>query len=136
LKERAKVNQWLHWHHGALRRSTTKFLRPAIHKTPISEEELQHYRNNLEFLNSHLANSTFVASDAHPTIADLMLIPELDQLTPAAFSIFDYTPYPNVVRYMDSVKAAVSSYDEVFAPLAAQTFLARRDLTIPPSTTE
>ena len=111
-------------------------MRPAIHKAPINDEELQHFRNNLGFLNAHLANSTFVASDAHPTIADLMLIPELDQLTPAGFSLFDYTPYPNIVRYMDSVKAAVSSYDEIFAPLAAQTFIPRTDPTTPPSTTE
>jgi glutathione S-transferase len=125
LKARAKVNYWLHWHHGALRRSTTKILIPAIHKTPPSEEELESYRKNLTYLNTHLGTSTFVASEAHPTIADLMLVPELDQLTDAAFALFDYSPYPNIVRYLDSIKTAVSSYEEVFAPVAAQTIIPR-----------
>jgi glutathione S-transferase len=125
LKARAKVNYWLHWHHGALRRSTTKILVPTIHKTPVSDAELEAFRQNLTFLNTHLEHSTFVASDSHPTIADLFLITEIDQLTEAGFAVFDYAPYPNVVRYLQSVKNGVSSYDEVFAPLAAQTILPR-----------
>lgn len=136
LKERAKVNYWLHWHHGALRRSTSKILLPAFSSSPPPDAELDLFRSNLRFLDAHLANSTFVASDTHPTIADLMLIPELDQLTPAAFSLFDYSPYPNIERYLNSVKGAVSSYDEVFAPLAAQTFIPRKAPSAPPSTTE
>lgn len=127
------MNYWLHWHHGALRRSTTKILIPSIGKATVSEEELEQYRHNLYYLDNHLANSVFVASSDHPTIADLMLVPELDQLTPAGFSLFDYTAYPNILRYLDSIKSAVSSYEEIFAPIAAQTILPRGNAT---STTE
>lgn len=129
LKERAKVNQWLHWHHGALRRSTVKILLPSIRKTEVNPEEVQHFKDHISFLNAHLEHSTFVASNSHPTIADLMLVPEIDQLAHEGFALFDYSAYPNVVRYIQSVKSAVSSYDEVFAPIAAQTILPRGNAT-------
>lgn len=58
-----------------------------------------------------------------------MIISEIDQLTNEGFALFDYSPYPNVVRYLQSVKTAVSSYDEVFAPIAAQTIVPRGNAT-------
>lgn len=129
FQQRAKVNQWLHWHHGSLRRSTTKILVPTIHKAEVNVDEVNHYKTNIAYLNSQLEHSTFVASTTHPTIADLMLIAEIDQLACEGFALFDYSPYPNVVRYIQSVKAAVSSYDEVFAPIANQTILPRGNAT-------
>ena len=95
----------------------------------MNPDELQLFKDNISFLNEHLGHSTFVASDSHPTIADLMLVPEIDQLTSEGFALFDYSPYPNIVRYLQSVKSSVSSYDEVFAPVAAQTILPRGNAT-------
>jgi glutathione S-transferase len=129
LKHRAIVNKWLHWHHGALRRSTTKILVPALTKTEVNTQELRQFKKDLQYLNSQLQNSTYLAGSEHPTIADLMVIPEIDQLTDEGFALFDYTPYPNIVRYMNSVKSNVSSYDEVFAPLANQKVIPRKNST-------
>lgn len=127
LKKRALVNQWLHWHHGSLRRSTTKILVPALTKTEVNAQELRLFKKDLQFMDSQLQNSTFLASSEHPTIADLLAIPEIDQLTEQGFALFDYTPYPNIVRYMSSVRSSVSSYDEVFAPVANQKVIPRKN---------
>jgi glutathione S-transferase len=72
-----------------------------------------------------LSNTTFLASSNHPTIADLMAIPEIDQLTSEGFGLFDYSPYPNIIRYMNSVRSSVSSYEEVFEPIAQQKVVPR-----------
>jgi glutathione S-transferase len=125
LQQRAVVNKWLHWHHGGLRRSTSKILVPALTKTEVNPQELKQFNRDLRYLDSQLQSSTFLAGSEHPTIADLLVIPEIDQLSDEGFALFDYTPYPNIVRYMKSVKSNVSSYDEVFAPIANQKFIPR-----------
>jgi len=114
---RARVNYWLHWHHSNTRRSTTKFLHPALFKKPVDEAEVQLFKNSLQLLDNQLEKTTYLASDSAPTIADLMIIPELDQLQEDCFALFDYSPYKNIVRYLEDVKNSVSSYNDVYTPV-------------------
>jgi glutathione S-transferase len=120
LKQRAKVDQWLHWHHSTLRNSTTKILVPFFLKSTPTSTDLKKWNKDLKFLEKELSQTTFLASSSHPTIADLMAIPELDQLTTEGFGVFDYSPYPNILRYMTSVRESVSSYEDVFQPVVKQ----------------
>ncbi len=74
----------------------------------------------LKFLEDHFARNpdqTFLVPGSSPTIADLLLLPELDQMMPEAFSALDFSPYPRVVAWITALKAAISSYDEVAKPL-------------------
>lgn len=103
---KAKVNQWLHWNHTNTRKSTKFLLSPALFGR--GEVDTTEYCASLVVLDGVLAKSKFVASTEHPTIADLFILPELDQVGPDFFEgLFDYSPYPNVERYMADLKAAL-----------------------------
>lgn len=126
LKVRARVNYWLHWNHSATRLSTLKLLRPKFSGKEATEEDVKKFAEIVAVLDAQLdknikenEHNRFIAGTSEPTIADLLLVPELDQLTEDAFSLFDYTPYPHVVQYMKDVRGAVKSYDEVHLPMKA-----------------
>jgi glutathione S-transferase len=105
---RGRVNYWLHWHHFNTRVSTNKILDPVLDKLPILEADLNSFAASMAVLDNQLASNLFVAGTEHPTIADLLIIPELDQLVWC--SGFDYSPYPHVQRYMETCKTSIVSY--------------------------
>lgn len=107
----------MHWNHTNTRLSTTKILGPTIFKQEIDAQSRQHFDHSLTFLNEHLGENDFVAGTSQPTIADLILVPELDQQLPNAFNLVDMTRFPNIIRYIERIKAAVQSYEEILAPV-------------------
>lgn len=130
---RARINYWLHWNHTETRASTKKLLVPKLHGQEISEEDLKNFKASIACIEGALAKSKaadetkkFVANTTTPTIADLMLIPELDQLDADAFGLFDFTPYPHVVQWMADVKASVPSYEETAAPVKGLAAMLRK----------
>lgn len=111
-KDKAKVHQWLHWHHTGTRKATTTLFQGALFGSGAADNV--EFTNVMKFLESALAKSKFIASTDHPTVVDLLILPELDQLGPDFIEggIFDFTPYPNVVRYMADLSAVLTSYSE------------------------
>jgi hypothetical protein len=59
----------------------------------------------------------FLATSSFPSIADLMIVTELDQLSSKGYRLFDYTPFPRIEQYIADVRGAVRSYDETFQPI-------------------
>jgi glutathione S-transferase len=105
IQARAKVNFWLHWHHGNMRCSTRSLLVPSVYppKGKTREEALakgaKEFSRGVKYLESYLkqryeknAKDLFLCSSASPTIADLMVLPEVDQLTEKGMNLFDFTP--------------------------------------------
>ena len=127
LQVRARVNQWLHWHHSNTRNSTMKLLLASFWpvKDPKAQEERMARGSKLLAKSLALLEHTFstnpslkfLATTQSPTIADLLIVPELDQQTARAFNLVDFTPYPHVLRYIKNVSEAVKSYEEVFQPV-------------------
>ncbi|RYH18247.1 glutathione S-transferase family protein [archaeon] len=127
LQACARVNQWLHWHHSNTRNSTTKLLLASFwsSKDPKAQEEkLARGRKlvakslaTLEHTFSTNPSMRFLANTQSPSIADLLVIPELDQQSERAFNLVDFNPYPHVMRYMRDVSEAVKSYEEIFQPV-------------------
>lgn len=132
IYKKAKVNFWLNWHHANTRKSTksvlvTRFFPPK--NIPL-EDALTAGRNEysrcLRFLESSLAtlhqnNQRFLcAGHDHPTIADLLILPELDQLSAAGFALFDYTSFPHISKYMETMKHALPTYEKNFTPVAKE----------------
>lgn len=125
LKVRAKVNYWLHWSHSGTRKSTEVFLHPALAGNFPREADVAEFSKIIQHMEDELVKNKeanehhkFIADTSHPTIADLLLIPELDQLTSEAFDLFDLTPYENVVQYMADVRGALGpDYEASFAPV-------------------
>jgi glutathione S-transferase len=105
---RARVTYWMHWHHFNSRLSTTKILHPIVDREPVVEADRASYAASMAFLDNHLATNVFVGGTEHPTIADLIIIPELDQLLWCGG--FEYSSYAHVQRYMESCKSSIPSY--------------------------
>lgn len=115
-KARARVNQWLHWHHGGSRLSTKAIMVPTLFGGEVNTDG---FESNLTLLNNALADSKYIASENHPTLADLLILPELDQLEEGLLGCFDYSPYSNIVRYLVDLKAALPSYAQNLADAAS-----------------
>ncbi len=83
-------------------------------------------KRNCDFMSQHFetTGNKFLVGSKHLTIADLLIICELDQLGKEAFDLFDYTPHPLVEKYMENVRSSLTSYKDNFQPVvdAAEKF--------------
>jgi len=113
-KIRAKVNFWLFWNATGTRLSTMRLLRPGLGVMPADPDGKDAYTKVIQFLEDRLKelpDDHFLAGTPQVTIADLLVIPELDQLP--VFGMFDYSSFPHTVAYMERVAAALGdSYTE------------------------
>lgn len=126
-QERARVNEWLHWHHANTRFSTKGILHahvlPKIYpKMAAGADEklktgLKAFTAAIKHMDKALETSKFLASDSHITVADLLLLCEVDQLT--AFGFFSYQPYPHVKRWVADCEASLLSYADIYEPVKA-----------------
>eukprot|EP00004_Rigifila_ramosa_P019571 TRINITY_DN499_c0_g1_i1.p2 TRINITY_DN499_c0_g1~~TRINITY_DN499_c0_g1_i1.p2 ORF type:complete len:234 (+),score=47.10 TRINITY_DN499_c0_g1_i1:36-704(+) len=121
-QQRARVDQYMHWHHSNVRKASTSAFRPyfmaafskgklAFDKAPI-EPALKPW---MQIVEAQLSKQAFVAGPTM-TIADLLLETELDQLV--LFNLFDFTPYPHV-RAWQAKMQAVPHYAAVHEGLLA-----------------
>lgn len=125
-QQRARVNFWLHWNHSATRVSTKgllvkKFWPP---KDGSLEAALESGRKELgksvSFIEQTLernhadGKNEYLCPGNHPTIADLLIAPELDQQLPEAMGLFDFSKYPRVTDWLYNLRRTVQSYPEVF----------------------
>ena len=85
--KRARVNFWLSWNHTNSRLATKKVLVGKLFppKTGASEAFAAGTRElsrSMKFLENHLSNqgNKVLESDSDPTLADITLLPELDQI--------------------------------------------------------
>lgn len=130
IQARAKINFWLHWHHSNLRHSTRTILVP-YHYPPkgLTKEEaiskgVKDYGRAMKYVENYLKQRhenvdpnkrIFLCSDDTPTIADLLVLPEIDQLKSEAFNLYDYSPYPNVLRWLNACQTSLKSYEKNFS---------------------
>lgn len=122
-KERAWVNFWLHWNHTNTRASTKKVLLTKLFPPKAGAEEAKakgtkEYAKAVAFLEGHFdrTKSKYLVGDIL-SIADLAILPEVDQLSRLAFDLFDYEPYPLVTKWLLSCREELQSYQEVFDPV-------------------
>lgn len=114
---RAEDHFWMSWHHLNTRMSTKQLLHPTLFpKMPNAQDLLKQGKlsmsKSMKFLESNLADTKFLGGGSHPTVADLLLLPEVDQVMPGAFNLFDFAPYPHVQRWVADVKAVLG--DDVY----------------------
>jgi glutathione S-transferase len=93
----------------------------------VNEQQLAVDRKSfvraLDLLEKTLQRQPFLVYD-QPTIADLIIVTELDQLQKDAFDLQDYTAYPSILSWIQNLRRTVPAYDEVYAPVPgiAKTF--------------
>ncbi|KAI6652702.1 Glutathione S-transferase theta-2B-like [Oopsacas minuta] len=105
-KIRAKVDQYLDWHHSAIRISTVWFLAQYVSKKPPSDPEIVKVKEklvaSLTILDSHtLKENKFIAGE-NISIADLQLLCELSE-----FWIVNKNIYAGFQRIEEWVKNCV-----------------------------
>lgn len=121
VEAKAKVNFWLHWNHTGTRNATKGVLVYALFPMLVKKDPsapvkgLKGFTSSITFLESQLKeNGTPFIVGHNPTIADLQIITELDQLE--AFHLFDYSPYPHVSQWITTLRGALGeAYEEVYA---------------------
>jgi glutathione S-transferase len=120
-QQAAKVDWYLHYHHRNVRDGSVGFIAPNVRKDLNFPELLKQtyqgtFSNAVQTLeNGWLAGSKFLAGD-HFTIADIAAYVEVGQLRSEFTNLFDFSPYPNVLRWLDDV-AAQDGHDDVHVAL-------------------
>ena len=120
-QRRAKVDWYLHWHHRNVRDASIGMIAPRIRKDLNIPEAIQQgaqatFTRALRTLETGwLAQSRFLAGD-RVTLADFSAYAEIGQLQPGFTNVFDFTPYPNVRRWLDDMKQ-VDSHDDAHVVL-------------------
>lgn len=120
-EDRAKVNFWLHWNNSNTRSGTKGVLVYALFPQLAKDEKVtaqgkKDFTRSIAFMETHLkeSNTPFLVGQ-DPTIADLQILTELDQLSPQAFDLFDFSKYPHVLAWMQATANVLgSTYDDVF----------------------
>lgn len=121
LKARAKVDWCLHFHHRNLRDASVGLVAPKVRKdldipAAIQEAARRTLTNALTVLETGpLAQTQYLAADAL-TLADLAAYVEIGQLQPQFTNVFDFTPFPQVARWLKAM-TQVDGHDVVHTAL-------------------
>jgi glutathione S-transferase len=117
---RGRVQFWINWNHTNTRHGTMGVLIGNLYPDKFGsglETATKKYTRAVKFMEKTLESGKFIAGTAEPTIADLSIVTELDQLNKDAFGFFDFTPYPKVSSWLNLVAKSVSSYKTVHDPV-------------------
>src|SRR3990167_5498610 len=116
FQTRAKINQYLHWHHFNTRFLTIKLFRPAFIAAIKKKDFKEVIKNNansiinvFNHIESWLSKSQFLCTNDFPTVADIACYCEMDQLK--ILNMYDFSPYPNITRWMNYIEA-LPHYEE------------------------
>lgn len=102
---RAKVDWYLHYHHRNVREASVGLIAPRIRKDlnipeVIQQSAIANFTRAVRTLDAGwLARSQFLAAES-PTLADFSAYVEIGQLQPCFTNLFDFSPYPNVSRWL------------------------------------
>lgn len=108
LQVRSRILQYLSWHTSHVRKSTSDLLHPVVgaafggkdlDKEAFAKAQ-ESFTKQLQLLEGWLENSKFLATDDHPTIADLQAYCEIDQIE--AFNLMDLSPFKKVQAWIVS----------------------------------
>lgn len=121
-QRRARVDWYLHYHHRNVRDASLGLVAPRIRKDLNIPEGVQQaaratLTRALQALETGwLSGAPFLAGEA-VTIADIAAYVEIGQLQPEFTSLYDFEPFPNVRRWMASLKR-LDGHDDVHVVLA------------------
>nr|QPL17940.1 glutathione S-transferase 968 [Ectropis obliqua] len=106
---RAGVDQRLDFDYGLYETFGDYYYSPLMGGPPGTPEKLKKVQDALEFLNTFLGGSKYVAGEQF-TIADCALVSTVAVIELA--NVLDLKAYPNVLRWYGLVKTSVPEYPE------------------------
>ncbi len=119
---RARVDWYLHFHHRNVRDASIGLVAPKIRKDLDIPEATQQaakatLTRALQALDSGwLASGPYLTGDAL-SIADFAAYVEIGQLQPGFTNVYDFTPFPNVQRWLATMRET-AGHDDVHVVLA------------------
>eukprot|EP00465_Bigelowiella_longifila_P003857 CAMPEP_0185262012 /NCGR_PEP_ID=MMETSP1359-20130426/10271_1 /TAXON_ID=552665 /ORGANISM="Bigelowiella longifila, Strain CCMP242" /LENGTH=211 /DNA_ID=CAMNT_0027848821 /DNA_START=54 /DNA_END=689 /DNA_ORIENTATION=- len=122
LKFRAKVNEYLHWHHRSVREATYAFFAPTVNPSGKQKNSPNPTKTMeaLDMLESTIEAGTsgFVVDSEMPgpTLADISCYTEVGQLSPKYLDCLDFDQYPMIQRWMRKMER-LEGYEESHDPL-------------------
>jgi len=121
LAARARVNQYLHFHHRNTRElviNWSQTLWPSVFSIenpspdwlkrntfPGMQNNAEICRNALSIIDGWLATDTWIAHTSTPSIADICAYEELGQNQAKYANCTDFSPYPNIQRWFEDMGA-------------------------------
>jgi len=146
LRARAKINQYLHWHHSAIRANATnglfvplvnyatKAISADVAKAQIDKAK-KVFPSQLAILEAHLKDHKWIGgSYEKPTIADLHAYTEIGQLQ--FLELWDFKDLPHLRRWIADVEK-LPKHDQVHKVSkgpALKEFLQKTHHSLYPST--
>ena len=118
---RAQVDWYLHFHHRTIRNASIGMVAPKIRKDLDIPEVIQtsaraDLTSALKTLEQGwLSKRQFLAGD-DVTLADLAAYVELGQMQPRFTNVYDFSPFPNIERWLDDM-ANMEGHDDVHVVL-------------------
>ena len=117
LEKKARINEYLHWHHSNIRDITRSVFAPTARPDlKIPEVMVKVGRKNatraLRFLEKRLSSSLFLVGDS-PTLADIAAFGEVGQCLPEFVDLVDFGNYPRLLAWCERMKKLPS--EAVFA---------------------
>ena len=105
---RARIEEYLHWHHVNTRAITMAWFAPAVRPDLGGGAEftkMQEVRavQSLKTLNKMLGESKWLVGDV-VTVADICAFAEVSQCLPEFFNLHSLDAYPNVMRWVGDCK--------------------------------
>lgn len=122
LRQRAAVDEYLHFHHRNIREASVGLVAPKIRKDlNIPETTQQMARATLTralqaLETGWLEDSPYIAGD-QVTIADFAAYVEIGQLQPEFTNVYDFSEFPKVRSWMERLKA-LPGHDDVHVVLS------------------
>lgn len=116
-RQRARVDQYLHFHHRNIRDASPGLIAPKIRKDLdipelIQESSKRTLTSGLKALETgYLAGNRFLMGDSL-TLADFAAYIEIGQLQPQFTNVYDFSAFPNVQRWLHEM-TQVEFHDQV-----------------------
>ena len=126
LTERSRINEYLHWHHRNTREITlglfAPIMRPDIKFTESQiKASTKAVEKVLSFIEAKLkTRRNWLCTDSSPSIADLAAYCEIGQCQKMYCNLIDFSPYPNVRRWMSKCET-IPGYESAHAMLKAMS---------------
>lgn len=122
LKQRARINWYLHFHHRNIREASIAMVAPKIRKdleipAAIQEAAKTTFGRALTSIEQGWLRQQGFLVDDKPSIADLAAYVELGQMRAGFTNVFDFSGYPNVAAWLERM-AALDGHDDVHVVLA------------------
>ncbi len=117
LREQARIDAYLHYHHRNVREASVGLVAPRIRKDLdipdlVQQSARRSITNALKVLErGYLKDRAFLMGDS-VTLADIAAYVEIGQLRPEFTNVFDFSDFPIIRRWLDDM-ARVPGHDDV-----------------------